>query len=87
MIAMVLKVGFDDLKTVGDYLISDDCKTMLVVLPGSESLVACPHAIDLDPANTPHWVLTGTHSKPSLTPSLSVTGWHGYIINGNIVNA
>lgn len=91
-----VKDGFDDIQQLGDFCINAEGTRIQMAIPSTRPFLQKEKGwtyIDLPigrekPVPGPSWQWDGNREKPTLAPSVWAHGhWHGWIRNGEMVEA
>ncbi len=81
-------LGWDECKNPGDWFFAKEHKAILFMCPSGCGQMRSILIGPLD--NHPYWIWDGNEDNPTLTPSIQVVlecRWHGFLRNGEWVNA
>lgn len=86
MIATRFIGGQGDLTQVGDWRLSPDKKAIIIWLPVVTLVFLHIYPTEGYP-KTPFWTWNESTDKPTLTPSIDAGQWHGFLTDGNLIDA
>ena len=84
--------GYDALEQAGDFFwqVANGKRSLFVAVPSDHPVgwSGCGWTIDYKNANDAQWSWDGNEDAPTLSPSLHWIGlWHGWVRNGQLVEA
>lgn len=65
----------------------EDVASVWICMPTTGNFFSCEWTVDRKNHCNAQWQLSGTHAKPTLSPSLHWVGmWHGWLRDGQLVS-